>query len=117
FFRDHHRFRADELEAAAAQARAGGALALVTTAKDALRLEGPTARQIPPRLRAHEPEAAPAQARAGGALALVTTAKDAVRLEGLPALEMPVVVLHVEARIADEARLRERLLAAVRRAA
>ena len=75
FFRDHHRFRADELEAAAAQARAGGAIALVTTAKDA------------------------------------------VRLEGLPSLELPVVVLHVEARIADEARLRERLLAAVRRAA
>jgi tetraacyldisaccharide 4'-kinase len=75
FFRDHHRFRAVELEAAAAQARAGGAFALVTTAKDA------------------------------------------VRLEGLPPLGLPVVVLHVEARIADEARLRERLLAAVRRAA
>jgi tetraacyldisaccharide 4'-kinase len=41
FFRDHHRFRADDLAAAAARARAGGAQAIVTTAKDAVRLEGP----------------------------------------------------------------------------
>ncbi len=41
FFRDHHRFRADELASVAARARAGGAQAIVTTAKDAVRLEGP----------------------------------------------------------------------------
>jgi len=75
FFRDHHRFRADELAAAAAQARAAGASVIATTAKDA------------------------------------------VRLEALPPLELPVVVLGIEARVVDEARLRERLLAAVWRAA
>jgi tetraacyldisaccharide 4'-kinase len=58
-----------------------------------------------------------AQARAAGASAIVTTAKDAVRLEGLPQVELPIVVLHIEALIADEARLRDRLLAAVWRAA
>jgi tetraacyldisaccharide 4'-kinase len=41
FFRDHHRFRADELASVAARARAGGAQAIVTTAKDAVRLESP----------------------------------------------------------------------------
>jgi tetraacyldisaccharide 4'-kinase len=40
FFRDHHRYRADELAEAAAKARAAGADAIVTTAKDAVRLEG-----------------------------------------------------------------------------
>jgi len=75
FFRDHHRFRADELRSVEKQARAAGATALVTTAKDA------------------------------------------ARLDYLPPLEMPVVVLHVGARVLDEARLRERLLSAVRKAA
>jgi len=75
FFRDHHRFCADELRAAAEQARVAGAEAIATTAKDA------------------------------------------VRLEGLPQPGLPVIVLRIEARIADEPRLRERLLAAVRRAA
>jgi tetraacyldisaccharide 4'-kinase len=40
FFRDHHRFRADELAAVAGRARAAGAQAVVSTAKDAVRLEG-----------------------------------------------------------------------------
>ena len=75
FFRDHHRFRADELRSVEKQARTAGATALVTTAKDA------------------------------------------ARLDYLPPLEMPVVVLHVGARVLDEARLRERLLSAVRKAA
>jgi tetraacyldisaccharide 4'-kinase len=38
-FRDHHRFTAAELEAAAAAARAAGAEAVVTTEKDAVRLD------------------------------------------------------------------------------
>ena len=38
FFRDHHRFRAEELRAVAAAARAAGADAIATTAKDAVRL-------------------------------------------------------------------------------
>jgi tetraacyldisaccharide 4'-kinase len=75
FFRDHHRFRADELASAAARARAGGAQAIVTTAKDAVRLESPCA------------------------------------------LDPPVVVMGIVADIADEARLRARLLSAAGRAA
>jgi tetraacyldisaccharide 4'-kinase len=39
FFRDHHRFAARELHGVAAQARAAGADAVVTTAKDAVRLD------------------------------------------------------------------------------
>ena len=54
------------------------------------------------------------QARRGGADAIVTTAKDAVRLEDAPPFgDLPVIVLAIEARVADEPRLRERLLAAV----
>ncbi len=75
FFRDHHRFRPHELAAVAQQARQAGADAIVTTAKDVVRLEGAT-------------------------------------LGGLP-----VIVLGIEARVVDEPRLRERLLAVVRRAA
>jgi tetraacyldisaccharide 4'-kinase len=47
FFRDHHAFTAAELEAAVARARAVGADALVTTAKDAVRLEGLPAAGLP----------------------------------------------------------------------
>jgi hypothetical protein len=43
---------------------------------------------------------------------VVTTAKDVVRLAGLPPAGLPVLVLEVEAAIADEARFRARLLAA-----
>ena len=75
FFRDHHRFRPRELASVAEQARLLGADAIVTTAKDV------------------------------------------VRLESASVSEPPVIVLGIEARVADEARLRERLLAAVRRAA
>jgi len=75
FFRDHHRFQARELASVAEQARLGGADAVVTTSKDAVRL------------------------------AITTLA------------ELPVLVLGIEARVLDEARLRERLLAVVRRAA
>ena len=39
FFRDHYRFRADDLARVAEEARAAGAEAIVTTAKDAVRLE------------------------------------------------------------------------------
>jgi tetraacyldisaccharide 4'-kinase len=75
FFRDHHRFRADDLVSVAERARAAGAGAIVTTAKDA------------------------------------------VRLESVPALGLPLVVMAISAEIADEERLRARLLAAVGRAA
>jgi tetraacyldisaccharide 4'-kinase len=75
FFRDHHRYHAGELAAAAAQARAAGAEAIVTTAKDA------------------------------------------VRLEGASTLGLPVVVMAIAADIADEARLRARLLSAAGRVA
>jgi len=75
FFRDHHRFQERELASVAEQARRGGADAVVTTSKDAVRL------------------------------AITTLA------------ELPVLVLGIEARVLDEARLRERLLAVVRRAA
>jgi tetraacyldisaccharide 4'-kinase len=47
FFRDHHRFRADELASVAGRARAAGAEAIVTTAKDAVRLEGVPALALP----------------------------------------------------------------------
>jgi tetraacyldisaccharide 4'-kinase len=43
FFRDHHRFGADELATVAGRARDAGAEAVVTTAKDAVRLPGPWA--------------------------------------------------------------------------
>jgi tetraacyldisaccharide 4'-kinase len=75
FFRDHHRFQERELASVAEQAR------LVD------------------------------------ADAIVTTSKDAVRLETTTLAELPLIVLGIEARVVDEARLRGRLLAAVRRAA
>lgn len=56
------------------------------------------------------------EARAARADSIVTTAKDAVRLRA-PAPEIPVLVFRIAAQIEDEARFRERLLAAVRRAA
>ncbi len=40
FFTDHHRYHRSEIEALASRARATGAEALATTAKDAVRLEG-----------------------------------------------------------------------------
>jgi tetraacyldisaccharide 4'-kinase len=73
-FRDHHRFRAEDLAGVEARARAARADAVVTTAKDAVRLEG-------------------------------------------SALGLPVLVLAIAALIADEGRLRERLLSAAGRAA
>lgn len=69
------------------------------------------------RFRPHELASVAEQARRAGADAIVTTAKDVVRLEGTPPGGLPVVVLGIEARVADEPRLRERLLAVVRRAA
>jgi tetraacyldisaccharide 4'-kinase len=69
------------------------------------------------RFRAHELACVAERARRAGADAIVTTAKDAVRLESASFIDLPVIVLSIEARVADEARLRERLLAAVRRAA
>jgi tetraacyldisaccharide 4'-kinase len=53
------------------------------------------------------------RAREAGADALLTTAKDAVRLPAAPP-EPPVVVMRIAAEIADEGRLRERLLAVAR---
>jgi len=76
FFRDHHRFSLRELASVAEQARRGGADAIVTTAKDAVRLETVS-----------------------------------------PFADLPLIVLEVEARVTDEPRFRERLLAAARRAA
>jgi len=64
------------------------------------------------RLRAGELEGIARRARAAGADAIVTTAKDAVRLPAAPA-EPPVLMLEIAAEIGDEARFRERLLAAV----
>jgi tetraacyldisaccharide 4'-kinase len=75
FFRDHYRFRTDDLASVAARARAAGAEAIVTTAKDA------------------------------------------VRLDGSSVLEPAVVVMAIAADVADEARLRARLLSAAGRAA
>ncbi len=75
FFRDHHRFAAAEVGDVLARAAEAGADAIVTTAKDAVRLP-------PPR-----------------------------------AASAPVLVLEIEAEIAGEERLRERLLAVAGRAA
>ena len=47
FFRDHHRFRPDDLSSVAARTRAAGADAIVTTAKDAVRLEGASFSGVP----------------------------------------------------------------------
>jgi tetraacyldisaccharide 4'-kinase len=47
FFRDHHRFRADDIARVAAQARGAGAGAIVTTAKDAVRLDSAGALGLP----------------------------------------------------------------------
>jgi tetraacyldisaccharide 4'-kinase len=69
------------------------------------------------RCRTGELAAVAAQARAAGAEAIVTTAKDAVRLEGAATLGLPVVVMAIAPDIADEARLRARLLSAVGRVA
>jgi tetraacyldisaccharide 4'-kinase len=69
------------------------------------------------RFRADDLAAVVKQARAAGAEAIVTTAKDAARLEGTGTLSVPVVVMAIAAEIADEARLRARLLSAVGRAA
>jgi tetraacyldisaccharide 4'-kinase len=77
FFPDHHRYRRPEIDALAARARAAGADALGTTAKDL------------PRLRALLPDVS----------------------------DPSVLVLRVAAVIADEARFRARLLAAVGRPA
>ena len=73
-FADHHRFTADEVRRVVDEARASAADAIVTTAKDAVRLSGP-----------------------------------------LP--DLPVLVFRIAAQIEDEARFRERLLTAVRKAA
>jgi len=48
-FRDHHRFSAREIEAIVSQARGAGAVALITTEKDRVRL-GDLAGSIPPSL-------------------------------------------------------------------
>ena len=40
FFTDHHCYHAKEIETLASRARAAGAEALATTAKDAVRMEG-----------------------------------------------------------------------------
>jgi tetraacyldisaccharide 4'-kinase len=47
FFRDHHRFGANEVARVAEAARAAGAEAIVTTAKDAVRLEGASFSGVP----------------------------------------------------------------------
>jgi tetraacyldisaccharide 4'-kinase len=66
--------------------------------------------------RAHELAAVQAQARSAGADALVTTAKDAVRLPAA-AFEPPVLVARLAIEIAEEPRLRARLLETARRMA
>jgi tetraacyldisaccharide 4'-kinase len=47
FYRDHHRFRADDLASVSARARAAGAEAIVTTAKDAVRLDAAATLGLP----------------------------------------------------------------------
>jgi tetraacyldisaccharide 4'-kinase len=47
FFRDHHRFRPEDIARVAAEARSAGATAVATTAKDAVRLEGAPALGLP----------------------------------------------------------------------
>jgi tetraacyldisaccharide 4'-kinase len=54
------------------------------------------------------------RARLAGADAVVTTAKDAVRLPAVTSA-LPFLVLRIAAVIADEARLRDRVLAVARR--
>jgi tetraacyldisaccharide 4'-kinase len=69
------------------------------------------------RFRGHELASVASRARSAGAQAIVTTAKDAVRLETPCVLAPPVLVMGIAADIADEARLRARLLSAVGRGA
>jgi len=66
------------------------------------------------RFRLEEVEAAAHDARALGADAMVTTAKDVVRLPAGPA-GLPWLVFRVRTDVDDEARFRERLLAAASR--
>jgi tetraacyldisaccharide 4'-kinase len=47
FFRDHYAFTQSDLDRATEQARAAGADAILTTEKDAARLEGLVEREIP----------------------------------------------------------------------
>lgn len=68
------------------------------------------------RFTAAEVDAACAEASALGAEAVLTTAKDAVRLPAGP-WSPPLLVQRIAAEVGDEGRFRERLLAAVRRAA
>lgn len=69
------------------------------------------------RFAAAEVEGVLARAAEAGADAVVTTAKDAVRLPPSRAASLPVLVLEIEAEVAGEERLRERLLAVAGRAA
>jgi len=70
------------------------------------------------RYRDGEVESLAARARAAGAEVLATTEKDAVRLASRRlGTDMPLVVLQVSVRVADEERFRARLLAAVGQAA
>ncbi len=66
-----------------------------------------------------EIEALASRARATGAEALATTAKDAVRIEELTpdTSGLPILVLHIDAVISDEARFHRQLMEAVGRAA
>jgi tetraacyldisaccharide 4'-kinase len=69
------------------------------------------------RFRAGELASVAERARAAGAQAVVTTAKDAVRLESAWGFDPMVVVMSISAEIAEEGRLRARLLSVAGRAA
>ncbi len=69
------------------------------------------------RLRRDQAQSLAARATSLGADAIVTTAKDVVRLPPLSAPTPALLTLEIAAVITDEPRFRDRLLAAVRRAA
>ncbi len=87
WFRDHHAWSLADIEGAAARARERRADALVTTAKDAVRLPG--------------------------VVDEVWSAGSSVRRSGA-GTDLPMLVFRVKAEIEDEARLKQRLLSATR---
>jgi len=87
WFRDHHPWRPAEIEAAATRARELRADALVTTAKDAVRLPG-----------------------VGDTVPSVGSSVD----RSDSGDRLPMLVFRVSAEIGDEARLRQRLLSVTR---
>lgn len=78
-FRDHHAFTAAELAEVAAAARAAGAVAVVTTEKDAVRIERLTLPDVPFATVALHTRVEPADTFSGWLLARLAQARQAVR--------------------------------------